>query len=504
MHQSTNEFANLFRGFEDAYGVYNIATTSKTGEKLVGTAATKKGKLTLDLWNDHLMGKSGLGIIPINKDSHCSFGAIDIDEYPLDLMTLNDQIQGLELPLVLCRTKSGGAHLYLFTSEYVKSEHMVHALRTIAAQLGRGGSEIFPRQSKILAERGDIGQWINMPYYSGDHTERYGLDNVGTRLNTREFIKYAVSCQVSSADLQGIENKVSEHLDGGPPCLNRLISTGFPKGTRNNGLMNLGVYAKKVDKDNWEKIVEELNSKHMDPPLTSVEVQGVIKSLKKKEYQYTCHQQPIQSYCDKTLCKKCKFGIGNYDVGMPKLGTLTKIETVPPIWFIDVEGGERLELKTEDLQNAVHFQRRCMEVLNIMPGILKRDDWTGIIQKLMDTVTIVEVPEDSTPRGQLMVHLENFCTNRVQGKGHEELLLGKPWTYQERTYFRMVDFYAYLERYRFDDLPKNYIMLYLRELDIRKGFWNVKGKGVNWVSIPEFKVRQIEEFSIPQQPGEEF
>ena len=55
---------------------------------------------------------------------------------------------------------------------------------------------------------------------------------------------------------------------------------------------------------------------------------------------------------------------------MPMFGTLSKFESDPPIWFLDVEDG-RLELETEDLQNQQRFQRKCMNALNRMPPVLK-------------------------------------------------------------------------------------------------------------------------------------
>lgn len=468
--------------------------------KRVGRAASKKGRVTVDMYSNHLCGNTALGIIPINKDSLCKFGAIDIDEYPLNHRALGEKIEKLKLPLVMCRTKSGGAHLYMFLTIAVSAVLVQGRLREMASQLGYGGAEIFPRQTKLLVERGDVGQWINLPYFDGDRTDRYGFDNEGRKLDTSEFVKYVYSKQITENQLEAIQHfEIPNIIEGGPPCLQRLIEQGFPAGTRNNGLLNLGVYAKKVDPDNWETIIEELNSSHMDPPLTSVEVQGVIKSLNKREYQYTCNQQPIQAYCDKARCKMCKYGIGNFDIGMPKFGTLTKIGTEPPIWFLDVEGGERLELSTDELQNPIMFQRRCMATLNIMPGISKRDDWTMVVRRLMENVTIIEVPRDATPRGRLVMHLEEFCTGRVSAKNHEELILGRPWTDKGRHYFRMSDLMAYLDRRGFDELPKNYVALYIRELGSEHHFFNIKGKACNCWSIPQFVHQPDQPLDTPEQ-----
>jgi hypothetical protein len=57
----------------------------------------------------------GIGIVPIRDDATCVWGAIDIDlDKEPNLTVLAKQVHKLELPLIVCRSKSGGAHLYLF------------------------------------------------------------------------------------------------------------------------------------------------------------------------------------------------------------------------------------------------------------------------------------------------------------------------------------------------------------------------------------------------------
>ena len=48
----------------------------------------------------------------------------------------------------------------------------------------------------------------------------------------------------------------------------------------------------------------------------------------------------------------------------------------------------------------------------------------------------IEIPEELT-QGQFMDFLEEFCTGRVQAASPEELALGKPWTEDGLTYFRI-------------------------------------------------------------------
>jgi len=75
--------------------------------------STEKFKKIFDL-----KGKApSLGSIPIRDDSTCSWGCIDIDTYPLDYTKVISNIRKNNLPFVPCRSKSGGAHLFLFTEE---------------------------------------------------------------------------------------------------------------------------------------------------------------------------------------------------------------------------------------------------------------------------------------------------------------------------------------------------------------------------------------------------
>ena len=45
---------------------------------------------------------------------------------------------------------------------------MQATLQQIAAALGYGGSEIFPKQVKLHLERDDVGNFLNLPYYNAE------------------------------------------------------------------------------------------------------------------------------------------------------------------------------------------------------------------------------------------------------------------------------------------------------------------------------------------------
>ena len=108
------KFAGIFDGLRQAYGTYNVKRKNANGKNL-GKASLVREPRTTALWENHLSGEGvSIGIIPINETNECRWGCLDIDEYPLDHKVLVEKIRKAKLPLVVCRSKSGGAHCFLF------------------------------------------------------------------------------------------------------------------------------------------------------------------------------------------------------------------------------------------------------------------------------------------------------------------------------------------------------------------------------------------------------
>ena len=165
---------------------------------------------------------------------------------------------------------------------------------------------------------------------------------------------------------------------------------------------------------------------------------------------------------------------------------LAKLDSNPPLWFLSIDD-KRLELSTEQLQNQIKFQRVCMEVLNIMPQRMNDRSWQTLIQNLMDNgMEIIEVSDDISVEGQFMDLLESFCTDMAQANTRDEILLGKPYTEESRTFFRIKDLKEYLLKHRFTEMDTNRIASKLRDMKAEHKFLNLKGRGVNVWSIPEF------------------
>ena len=275
------KFKSIFEGLDVAYGQHQ-PNGSRADGKQQGKSYIVRQEVTDELWQKHLEGEGpSLGIIPIRADNTTKWGCIDIDDYPLDHSALFKKIKKLNLPLVYCKSKSGGAHLFIFMKRTIASKLIRNKLTQMAALIGHSQSEIFPKQSSISLEKGDLGNFLNLPYYNGNKSVRYALKENGTTASLEEFFEIYNKNVVDSLDDIG-GSKDEDIIKDGPPCLQALCGQGFPPGTRNNGLFNIGVYTKKFDPDNWERLLEEYNQKYMQPPLDHKEVATVVGQLNKK------------------------------------------------------------------------------------------------------------------------------------------------------------------------------------------------------------------------------
>ena len=492
-------FKSIFAGLDIAYGTYKIEKERQDG-KQNGKACIVRNPPTDDLWAKHLKGiEPSLGIIPIRADNTCTWGCIDVDMYPVDHLSIIKKIRKLELPLIVFRSKSGGAHLFCFAKEPIPAREMQKALKLYASYLGYSSSEIFPKQIEILVERGDTGNFLNLPYFGGDSGMRYAFKDNGEAATLDEFYelfdKYAMD---QDTPVKELKVATEDDLADGPPCLQVLCGQGFPEGTRNNGLFNIGVFLRKARPDTWEDAIMQYNQKYMTPPLPLNELTLVVRQLKKKEYNYKCKDSPINSHCNASLCRNRKYGIG-VSSDVPAIASLSKYASDPPLWFIDVDG-RRLELTTEELQQQHKFQLVCMNKANIMPPTLKKHDWeqllNGLLKQMVETQAITEAPEDTSSEGRFFELLEEFCTHLQTAMDREEILMGRPWTDEEvkMTYFRLKDLETFLVRNKYlMSTPK--IAQRIRSINGSPSSVTIKNRTVRLWRVPAFD-RQDEPFAV--------
>jgi hypothetical protein len=156
-------FMQLFEGSSRGHGQF-VESPARGDGKVKGDARTVPGSPNIEHYARHLYGSGpGLGIVPIREDGFCVFGAIDFDDRAVDHSQLERRVRALGLPLVVCRSKSGGAHLYHFSAPLPAAEMRLR-LQRFRASLGMPDkTEIFPKQDDL--DGSAIGNWINLPYF---------------------------------------------------------------------------------------------------------------------------------------------------------------------------------------------------------------------------------------------------------------------------------------------------------------------------------------------------
>ena len=120
MEPRVSKFKEIFLGLERAYGTFQPGESFREDNKAEGKSFIHKQQIEDTLWEDHLKGAwPSLGIFPINDEDKCRWGCIDIDQYPLDHLSIVTKLKEKNLPFVVTKSKSGGAHLFLFFKDYV-------------------------------------------------------------------------------------------------------------------------------------------------------------------------------------------------------------------------------------------------------------------------------------------------------------------------------------------------------------------------------------------------
>ena len=503
MTSVTERLFALFAGLGRAHGLFTIHADQADGKRR-GKARTVQEPLTWALWDKHLAGEQGIGVIPIRDDGTVRFAAIDVDEYDIDLNELEATLKRMKLPFVLCRTKSGGAHLYVFFCEDVPAGPVQAKLLEVVSVLGlKKETEIFPKQTELKTKK-DTGNWINMPYFDAERTTRYCIHD-GRALTVEEFVDLAEKSRVSEKTFA--ELKVGgddSDLGGLPPCLRHFVKVGFPPGSMNNALFSMGVYARKRYGDDWQRHVWDYNQKYMGPG-TPTEVQGIIKSLSKKDYAYKCNDVPLAGACSKKLCQAAQHGIddGPTDPGF-LIDHVTKILSDPPVYLVRLAGADgEIRMCADDLLSQTKFGKRVFEATNDPTDPIPPKKWRDMLRKVMANVIEEPAPRDASPDGHFWELVESFCTRRATARTRDEVLLGKVYTENGRMYFQSKALREDLIQNRFFDYKGPDVWEGLRRHAlVEHDFWNIKGKGCNWWSLPAFGT-QKEDFDVPLPNDEE-
>ena len=447
------KFIEIFTGLDRAYGQTQSREKNESG-KLEGRSWLVKEPITIDNWNIHLEGKEpSLGIVPINDDNQCKWGAIDIDSYDgFDHQKLIKKIVGKKIPLVVCKSKSGGAHIFLFVSEPVLAKDMQIKLKEIAVWLGYGDCEIFPKQIELNSK--GTGNFLNLPYNHPEFPTRYAFDDEGKALiELSSFIQHYETKVVSQLNKVVIEKPTTKKKDddfkGAPPCLITLASDGFPEGSRNMALFQLGVYLRQRFPEELEKKIDEYNAKYFKPPLVSREVLTIYKQVEDKKYFYRCDEPMFKTVCEKIKCQSQKFGVGN--AASNEIYGLKKWESDNPVYEL-THNGKVIILTVDQLSSHAEYRKACIAQANESPRPMAPAIWADMVQTLLSSMQqddFIQLPGEVTAKGQYLHQLQIFLFNNKGAKDRQDVLQGMVYELKDHLFFKPQAFRDFLKTKRF-------------------------------------------------------
>jgi len=488
------DFAKLFEGNKQTFGQW----CPKDGKMF-----TAKGEYTQENFNKHINGVMGIGIVPIMEEGSVMWGAIDIDNHSGDDPSANIEVVARTvfakgIPLVPCRSKSGGVHCYLFMSEAVPAALLKKLLHKWAAEIGFPDAEVFPKQTEL---RDNVtGNWINLPYF-GEHTVRYALainEGGSEKLTLDQFVRYAETCKLSKAMLKSF---VLAGHEQAPPCLQELIINGVQKGMRNEALYGFTIYLKKrFPIAVCRQEVSAINQMLFESPVTIMEVNKTFQSASRKGYKYKCAEEPFRKYCDSKVCLTREYGIEVSEVnslgeGMPEFQKLRVMDTEPPIWELTVNE-KIIFVATRELRTFPLLAEEIMAKLFIVTPLISQKDWMMILAELMKNLEHIEVPDNASVDGVIRERLIEFIDRadfNSAGKDPSDkdlILRGLPVIQQTEVegkrvvMFRGGDFISYLKRTRSEELKGTALWMAIRKMGVVHKRTRLKGKVMNVWALP--------------------
>lgn len=487
----------------------------------------EKGPATYQHYEQHLRGLTGLGIVPITDGGLCSFAAIDIDchgKREIDVVKLSEKLDKLNVPALLCRSKSGGAHVYVFFKNPERVPEVRLLLSALAAKLEYPKAEVFPKQDDLWQVDGTLsdGSWINLPYFDIVHGVRYCVYG-GVKLNFTSFLEkareYRTSAEILKAallspdfekpiDWTPKEEPINDEHPDAPPCIQALLMGQVPEGCRNAALYSVVIYLNKAFPAKYRELARDFNQKCLSPPLAPEELERTIKSASRREYRYKCNEEPLESLCDSATCLTKKFGIEGNDAYQVKsevvpsasedwgdmhhqirienkdgdsftFGPLIRQATDPVRWILKINGADIIAT-TEQLNSYTRLDYLVQERLALCLIPLKKGEWPKALSKLMVNSITEDAPESAKVSGILRSHLDIFTvqlrTSDIEEMTDDTIVLrlaqrspflkfvGKELC----VCFRGTDFLEYLRFAKFAMSPSD-IWNVLRSIGVKRG-----------------------------------
>ena len=504
--ENVSRFHELFKGYTASYGVYRLSGAVSDTGKREGDARTVHQELVSGDYREHLQGKHGIGVIPIMEDSRVHFAAIDIDVYPVDLWALAKRIRSL--PLVITRSKSGGGHIWLFSREGVTAKVAQDYLARVAGQIGHGGCEIFPKQTKRVA--GDTGNWINLPYFGdtrtcviyitdADGNIGYADESLETFLAFSENNAKHVTEEQLRADYKQLDKSVARSgldWEDGPPCLHKHVVEGeITTGERNEVFFDATVYLKRKYDDERE-IIDILDRVNNSIPsstgrLSIREIQATVKSAMKKDYHYRCDAKHLKRWCDRTECTKREYGVstsrGDVDI---EVRNVMIIKSDPVVYVFNI-GGHMMHLGPADVTSQRSFgtgyaQATAMAESARTWSFIKNERFAKLMDGWLSNAEYIEPAIGSDTKDSVREALILFLEEYEDRKDNDVAFFrGRVIVRDNDRLFQVRHFKKFLQRDGYK-LPASEVSRHLRALGCDEKVFRIDGRSKRaWYVDPE-------------------
>jgi hypothetical protein len=499
------KFMSAFRGHPSRYGRTILTGGHDDKGKANSRSWLEKFPVTTELWEDHLKGGEALGIVPVTEKNQLNWAAFDVDVYfgLLDFPTMLATIAEHKLPFIPCRSKSGGGHVYVFFKEPANCKKVMEKLNEFTAFFGYGRCEVFPKQETLVNTTNDDirwGSWLNMPY-NGPISPRYAMKEAG--MGGKPDLAYTASEFMDLVDERAIDPEIFYSMDipnqpkegaeptedqpfpDGPPCLNTLwVKHSKEKGIRDTMIFNLGVYLKKKYPESWRDELVDLNKK-LKYPLED-KVMETKKRTLEKDYSFQCLTPELRKFCQGSKCAKRTCGIDSDGLSIENQ-SLIQLRTDPSLWFL-TDKRVQIALEGQYLWDYEKVRIAFMEAGQIILPPMKRDDWHKQLKDYLKVCTVVDVPPESTAKGELIEHLEHW--RKTAGYDRKNLLNNQPVIDGDGgMLFKMKDLKDILRIAQFRALQPNKIVETIRnELGGTDKEIRLDGTHVRCWSIPKEKL----------------
>lgn len=443
-------FAELFKGNMLTYGVFIPDNAGASQNKSKGKSFTKKEALSNLNYSEHLSGKTSLGITPVDQSGNVYFAAIDIDTYPINFARYCAFFARYNLPFIGFRSKSGGLHIFCFFSKPEPAAKVIDCLQTVKHILGLPiTTEVFPKQKKLSAT--GTGNWINLPYFNANNTQRYAFNDNGEPLPFAEAMDYCTSRRTTLKELSSLLSVLP--FSQAPPCLQTLYLNDEVNAKNHNRdifLFNCCVYLKARYKGDFGQYLYQLNDT-LPQPLPRTEIDKTLIGLHTKTtYAYQCNNTVLHGYCNQALCSKREYGRTNDSISDFDFGQLIQVCTDPPYYKWTVDNKILTFYSETELIKQEIFMEKSIRELGKCPKKLSTNVWIELLNKALNDMKKEDIGEDAavfSEKDIVFAILSDFLLTRPFAAVVAHISLGQVYhdAKNMRYVFRLKDFLEYWE-----------------------------------------------------------